>query len=832
MMDVLYIPGIDRRLRSVGKLAERGLSVEYQRSSRVIWGKTSAVALGNKAIVPTGENDMAETQGATNGLPTVGRGVKTWCGGYMKGKQTVKSFPSRSKTNTSRVLELVHMDVVGPMRTVSKEGAKYVLTFVDDYSRYVVTYFMKKKREVASKLIEFKAFYENQWGARLKSLRSDSGTEFVNKTITELCRRNGIMHQRTVPYSPQQNGVAERMNRAVMEKARSMLHDVFVSTEWCAEAVSTVVYLINRSANTERSDVTPYSHIDDAKRTKLEPKSFRCVFLGYVENAKGYRVYDMDASKDKVSRSAKLDEREVGGIYATHSPQHGMVIHVTKDGDAPTVQVETDRQPVEDEPMEAVEEPAQDVEMNETESEQVVLRLSPPERPATGLALTAYHPPPQAFQDDRLVFHPEPVRSRRSQESVFLLGNGLIAEAVMTYAGSITEATDLPETRWVFAKKRDENGRGIRYKARLVAKGFKQQYGVDFFETYSPVANMTSIRVVLAVCVADGYVMEQLDADTAFLNSDLTDRVYMEAPLEICNGDDNVCVLNKAIYGLKQAASAWNMTIHRVFLKNGFKSCCADHGYGEVHLGLEIDHDKTAGTLMIKQTRYIDDVVERFGQQNAKSANNPCVPGSKLTKTQSPGTIKERAEMRYFCLLHWTLLYDPLLRALESSWSSNMEAKGGPPDPGDSGGGYGHAKRTQEQPNQDGDPQDSDQAYQRQMQDALQACESVEETNQSQAEQQDQIDQKPAPTMYELDKKLRIANQENNSLPDKEKQDENIDSTTTLYFIISATRAARSTARKRTLPASPGGRIKKACIAFISWRCYNLRRQTSNGFAE
>ncbi|KAG6619287.1 putative polyprotein [Phytophthora cinnamomi] len=272
------------------------------------------------------------------------------------------------------------MDVVGPMRTVSKEGAKYVLTFVDDYSRYVVTYFMKKKREVASKLIEFKAFYENQWGARLKSLRSDSGTEFVNKTITELCRRNGIMHQRTVPYSPQQNGVAERMNRAVMEKARSMLHDVFVSTEWCAEAVSTVVYLINRSANTERSDVTP---------TKLEPKSFRCVFLGYVENAKGYRVYDMDASKDKVSRSAKLDEREVGGIYATHSPQHGMVIHVTKDGDAPTVQVETDRQPVEDEPMEAVEEPAQDVEMNETESEQVVLRLSPPERPAT--ARTRYY---------------------------------------------------------------------------------------------------------------------------------------------------------------------------------------------------------------------------------------------------------------------------------------------------------------------------------------------------------------------------------------------------------------------------------------------------------
>ncbi|OWY92138.1 polyprotein [Phytophthora megakarya] len=84
--------------------------------------------------------------------------------------------------------------------------------------------------------------------------------------------------------------------------------------------------------------------------------------------------------------------------------------------------------------------------------------------------------------------------------------------------------------RWVFAKKRDENGRVIRYKARLVTKGFKQKFGVAFFETYSPVANMNSIRVVLAVCAVNGYTMEQLDADTAFLNSGLKDLVYMDVP--------------------------------------------------------------------------------------------------------------------------------------------------------------------------------------------------------------------------------------------------------------------------------------------------------------
>ncbi|OWZ12263.1 polyprotein [Phytophthora megakarya] len=130
--------------------------------------------------------------------------------------------------------------------------------------------------------------------------------------------------------------------------------------------------------------------------------------------------------------------------------------------------------------------------------------------------------------------------------------------------------------RWCFAKKRDENGHVIPYKARLVAKGFKQKYAVDVFETYSPVANMNSIRVILAVCVGSDYVMEQLDADTAFLNSGLSDLVYMDVPHGVPSENGMVCKLQKDIYGLKQAASAWNKTIHILFLRNGFKSCGAD----------------------------------------------------------------------------------------------------------------------------------------------------------------------------------------------------------------------------------------------------------------
>lgn len=117
------------------------------------------------------------------------------------------------------------------------------------------------------------------------------------------------------------------------------------------------------------------------------------------------------------------------------------------------------------------------------------------------------------------------------------------------------------ECRWVFAKKRDENNRVIRYRARLVAQGFKKKFGVDLVAILSPLANMNSIQVVLAVWAAAGYSMEQLDADTAFLNSCLKEMAYMEVLLGVKNAKVMICKQQKAIYGLKQAATAWNTTI-------------------------------------------------------------------------------------------------------------------------------------------------------------------------------------------------------------------------------------------------------------------------------
>ena len=250
----LHILYPDRRLLSVGKLAERGLNVGFEHTSCVIWNKNQATASGGRwkvlhARMSTGNGAIRGLFGRqqrvgalthSNGPLEQRRAGKDaarddWYSSYQfRDESTMKwmrerqanlaQFPSRSKTKTSHVLDFVHTDVMGPMKTESKGGAKYVLTFVDDYSKYVVAYFLKKKSEAPRRFKPFTTMYENQWGERINCLRSDNGTKFVNKALDGICQRNSIVHQKTVPYSPQQNGVAERIIQTMVEKARIIVH--------------------------------------------------------------------------------------------------------------------------------------------------------------------------------------------------------------------------------------------------------------------------------------------------------------------------------------------------------------------------------------------------------------------------------------------------------------------------------------------------------------------------------------------------------------------------------------------------------------------------------
>jgi hypothetical protein len=162
------------------------------------------------------------------------------CEACIKGKHQRTSFPKDGATRASQLLEIVHTDVCGPMRTTSHGGARYILTFIDDPSRKTHVYLLKAKGEGFEKFKQYKALVEKEIGHKIKVLQSDNGGEFVSKKFDTFLAECGIQRQTSAPYSPQQNGVAELANRTIMECERSMILAQGLGLEFWGEAVNTV----------------------------------------------------------------------------------------------------------------------------------------------------------------------------------------------------------------------------------------------------------------------------------------------------------------------------------------------------------------------------------------------------------------------------------------------------------------------------------------------------------------------------------------------------------------------------------------------------------------
>ncbi|KAG2963263.1 hypothetical protein PC120_g27553 [Phytophthora cactorum] len=175
--------------------------------------------------------------------------VKQWelCDGCALGKQTRVSYMKSSPNRAKQVLEVIHSDVCGPMQTSTFSGKRYFVTFTDDKSHFCVVYLLRNKSEVADKFAEFVAMAETQTGKRVKTLRSDNGGEYTSGAMAKFCKDRGIEQKFTPPYTPQLNGVAERMNRTLVESARCMLEHAGLSKSYWGEAVMTATFLRNRS---------------------------------------------------------------------------------------------------------------------------------------------------------------------------------------------------------------------------------------------------------------------------------------------------------------------------------------------------------------------------------------------------------------------------------------------------------------------------------------------------------------------------------------------------------------------------------------------------------
>lgn len=202
---------------------------------------------------------------------------------------------------------LVHSDIWGPSPVSSFNGFKYYLVLVDELTKFSWIYPLKTKAEVPAKYIIFSNMVHNQFNAKIKILRTDNGGEFVNTTMQDFLNSQGTIHQRSCPHTPEQNGVAERKHRHLIETIVALLHQAQLPNKYWLEALCTAVYLINRMPTTLLKFKTPFEALYNKQPNysnmrvfgclcypwlrpysehKLQPRSTKCLFLGYCTYSK------------------------------------------------------------------------------------------------------------------------------------------------------------------------------------------------------------------------------------------------------------------------------------------------------------------------------------------------------------------------------------------------------------------------------------------------------------------------------------------------------------------------------------------------------------------
>ena len=144
-------------------------------------------------------------------------------------------------------MEVISSDVCGPFTPTTHDGCRYFVTFIDHYSHFVAIYLMKNKSEVLEKFKQYMKYVNAKMENKIARLRCDNGGEYTSKDFKDFCAKKGIQIEYTIPYNPQQNGVAERLHRTLVEKARCLLFDAKFEKIFWGEGIKTAVYLLNRT---------------------------------------------------------------------------------------------------------------------------------------------------------------------------------------------------------------------------------------------------------------------------------------------------------------------------------------------------------------------------------------------------------------------------------------------------------------------------------------------------------------------------------------------------------------------------------------------------------
>ncbi|SDA08471.1 BZ3501_MvSof-1269-A2-R1_C36g00152 [Microbotryum saponariae] len=775
------------------------------------------------------------------------------CNACLGSKGHRLPFPD-SESHSAERLGLVHSDVLS-FPTPSLTGKRYLVTFLDDHSRKLWAYAIDHKSDVFPTFQTWLAEVELETNARLRILRTDNGGEYRSNAFTEFCKSKGIRRQYSIPYTPQQNGRAERVNLSIVEGVLALLADARLPATFWDEAAAYFVYCKNRCSHSALAKQTPESVWNGQRttatalhpfgctawltvapdlRSKLDPKAARVIFTGYDLASKAFRFFDHSINKIVLGRNATFLDDDFPGLPVTtpvDADDTDRQFVVPADTPAPAVKTRTPlvrsahmdvSSSLDDSAMSAVDvapgytggtllnstdtesssspspEPSSSPSptnplspspalspslaassspsVSPTDSDysadpldligsQTPTRLGPPDvhrpdfstyrEPASAEEspdeldiigrhsrdespdeidfLTQHHRAFIATDDDdptlyeRTIYHCtkrrgtstsfntldaiEPVKSITSdpqtwREAMSSDEHNIWAEAaaaeftamrddfkVFTIEprSSVPPGATIVTSKFVWKTKRNASGEVTGRKARLVAQGNRQRDGIDFSETFAPVARFSSIRCLLALAAANGYHVHQADIDKAYLHGELDHDIWMTTPRGFDFPSDKVLRLRRSIYGLKQAGRIWNRHIDTSLRNLGYKATGTDHciysriddqqrphyialyvddllivspaldeiecvisgleqrygvkrlGPAEYILGIQIRR-LDDGSIALSQERYIMDVLARFHfDTTTRGTTVPMTPGLSLTAIPGQGTERIRS---------------------------------------------------------------------------------------------------------------------------------------------------------------------------------------------
>nr|GEV51238.1 hypothetical protein [Tanacetum cinerariifolium] len=447
----------------------------------------------------------------------------------------------------------------------------------------------------------FQKEVENQLGKTIKSLRSDRRGEYMSQEFLDHLKEHGIIAHRTPLYTPQNNGVSERRNRTLLDMVRSMMSQTTLPKSLWDYALESAARILNM-VPTKKNKVFVARNAEFLKNSLIAQEA-----SGSLEDLEIIQEEDMHPSID-TSINHEEDDQEIDEPQSdinpirrstrTHRPTDRLCLYVD----------------AEEHELGDLDEPAN-----------YKAALLDPE---SDKWLNAMNVEMQFMRDNEV------------WESVDLLPNGKTVGH-----------------KWLFKKKTDMDGAVHTYKARLVAKGFTRTPGIDYEETFSPVADIRAIRILIAIAAFYDYEIWQMDVKTAFLNGYLNEEVYMEQQGFVNQKFPNrVCKLKRSINGLKQPSRQWNKRFDVEIKKFGFNQnrdepCVyvkASGNLGEAAyiLGIKIYRDRSKRLTGLCQSAYIEKILKRFYMENSKHGTIPMQEKLKLSKSQGASTPAEIQRMQ------------------------------------------------------------------------------------------------------------------------------------------------------------------------------------------